>query len=167
MAIDQVDRTVVTQEPVTATGRETVQTESRRTTTAAGPGGSEFAAESLRPRLRADPNRDRSTDRAAPARCADGQRSRVGDSQRQAEVFVAPFEGILRTDALSRRRLAVLDVAAVVAFVGSVRHRIDRSSGRSGSPPRSGVIVRVLDRRAEAACTRCDHVETEPGGDPS
>ena len=37
MAIDQVDRTVVTHEP-TATGQETVQTSSRRTTTS-GPGG--------------------------------------------------------------------------------------------------------------------------------
>ena len=34
-----------------------------------------------------------------------------------SQVFVAPFEGILRTDALSARG-SVLDVAAIVAIVG-------------------------------------------------
>jgi hypothetical protein len=34
-----------------------------------------------------------------------------------SQVFVAPFEGILRTDAL-RSRGSILDVAAIVAFVG-------------------------------------------------
>ena len=42
MAIDQVDRTVVTQESTpTATGQETVQTDSRRTSTT-GLGGAEM-----------------------------------------------------------------------------------------------------------------------------
>ena len=34
-----------------------------------------------------------------------------------SQVFVAPFEGILRTDALSARG-SVLDIAAIVAIVG-------------------------------------------------
>jgi hypothetical protein len=34
-----------------------------------------------------------------------------------SQVFVAPFEGILRTDAL-RASGSVLDVSAIVAFVG-------------------------------------------------
>jgi hypothetical protein len=34
-----------------------------------------------------------------------------------SQVFVAPFEGILRTDAL-RSRGSILDIAAIVAFVG-------------------------------------------------
>jgi hypothetical protein len=34
-----------------------------------------------------------------------------------SQVFVSPFEGILRTDAL-RSRGSILDIAAVVAFVG-------------------------------------------------
>jgi hypothetical protein len=34
-----------------------------------------------------------------------------------SQLFVAPFEGILRTDALSRAG-SVLDIAAIVAFVG-------------------------------------------------
>jgi hypothetical protein len=34
-----------------------------------------------------------------------------------SQVFVAPFEGILRTDSLSRAG-SVLDIAAIVAFVG-------------------------------------------------
>ena len=42
MAIDQVDRTVVTGGPTVAAGQETVQTESSRITRT-GPGGSEMA----------------------------------------------------------------------------------------------------------------------------
>jgi len=34
-----------------------------------------------------------------------------------SQVFVSPFEGILRTDAL-RSRGSILDIAAIVAFVG-------------------------------------------------
>jgi hypothetical protein len=35
-----------------------------------------------------------------------------------SQVFVAPFEGILRTDAIHAAAGSVLDIAAIVAFVG-------------------------------------------------
>jgi hypothetical protein len=115
MAIDQVDRTVVTQEPVTATGRETVQTESRRTT-AAGPGGSEFARRVivLAFGLIQIVIGARIVLLLLDARTANGL---VSGILNVSQVFVAPFEGILRTDALHAAG-SVLDVAAVVAFVG-------------------------------------------------
>ena len=115
MAIDQVDQTVVTQEPTTAAGQETVRTAHLRSTTAS-------------------PSRNETTRRVIvllfgliqivigarfvllllDAREANGLVSAILSV---SGGFVAPFEGILRTDALHSAG-SVLDITAVVAFVG-------------------------------------------------
>ena len=115
MAIDQVDQTVVTQEPTTAAGQGTVRTDHLRSTTASRSGnettrrvivllfgliqiviGARFVLLLL------------------DAREANGLVSAILNI---SGVFVAPFEGILRTDALHAAG-SVLDITAVVAFVG-------------------------------------------------
>jgi len=115
MAIDQVDKKVVTTEPATAAGRETIRTESRHTT-ASSPGGSEMTRRvlvlvfglvqvviGLRFVLL-----------LLDAREANGLVSGILNI---SQLFVAPFEGILRTDALHASG-SILDVTAIVAFVG-------------------------------------------------
>ena len=115
MAIDQVDRKVVTTEPATAAGPETIRNESRHTT-ASGPGGSEMTRRvvvllfglvqvviGLRFVLL-----------LLDAREANGLVSGILNI---SQLFVAPFEGILRTDALHASG-SILDVTAIVAFVG-------------------------------------------------
>lgn len=114
MTIDRRDQTVITEEP-TAAGPATVRTESRRITTA-GPGGAEqirrvvvllfgliqvlIAARFVLLLL--------------DAREANGLVSGILNF---SQLFVAPFEGILRTDALHAAG-SILDITAVVAFVG-------------------------------------------------
>jgi hypothetical protein len=114
MPIEQVDRTIVTQRPGAADGAA-IRTDSRRITTA-GPGRSELtrrvvvlifgliqiviAARFLLLLL--------------DAREGNGLVSGILNI---SQLFVAPFQGILRTDAL-RSAGSVLDIAAVVAFVG-------------------------------------------------
>jgi hypothetical protein len=115
MAMDQVDRTVVTQEPTTAAGQETVRTDHLRSTTTT-------------------PTNNETTRRVVvllfgliqivigariallllDAREANGL---VAAILNISGVFTAPFEGILRTDALHAAG-SVLDITAVVAFVG-------------------------------------------------
>jgi hypothetical protein len=114
MAIDQVERTVVTQEP-TAAGHETVRTDSRRTTRT-GPGGSEMTRRIvvlvfglIQVVIGA-----RIVLLLLDAREANGL---VSGILNVSQIFVAPFEGILRTDSL-RAAGSVLDVAAIVALVG-------------------------------------------------
>jgi hypothetical protein len=115
MAIDQVDRTVVTDGPTAAAGHETVRTESSRITRT-GPGGSEMTRRivvlifgliqlviGLRFLLL-----------VLDAREANGLVSAILNI---SQVFVAPFEGILRTNNLHAAG-SVFDVAAVVAFFG-------------------------------------------------
>jgi hypothetical protein len=115
MAIEQVDRTVVTERPVTAVGQETVQTDSRRITRT-GPGAPEYlrriivlvfgliqlviGVRIILLLLDARPSNDL-----------------VAGILNLSQVFVAPFEGILRTDALNAGS-STLDVAALVALVG-------------------------------------------------
>jgi hypothetical protein len=116
MTTDQTDRTVVTQEPAPAAGQPTVQTQSRGTTTPTRPGGSEFARRivvllfgliqiviGLRIVLL-----------LLDARTGNALVTAILDI---SQVFVAPFEGILRTDSLGSAG-SVLDVSAIVAFVG-------------------------------------------------
>ena len=114
MAID-VDRKVVTTEPSAAHGGPVVQTESRRITTA-GPGGSEFARRIIvlvfgliQLLIGA-----RILLLLLDAREANPIVSTILDI---SEFFVAPFEGILRTDALASSG-SILDVTAIVALVG-------------------------------------------------
>lgn len=116
MAIDQVDRTVVTQgPPITGAGQETVQTESQHVTRT-GPGPSEYArrlivlvfgliqlvigARIVLLLLDARPSNDL-----------------VAGVLNVSQVLVAPFEGILRTDSLTAGG-SRLDVTAIVALVG-------------------------------------------------
>ncbi len=127
MAIDEVDRTVVTEGPPAVTTsdttpppapapvRETVRTDSRHTTRS-GPDGLEMTRRvivlvfgliqiviGLRIVLL-----------LLDARTGNALVSGILDV---SKIFVAPFEGILNTNAISSGG-SVLDVAAVVAFVG-------------------------------------------------
>jgi hypothetical protein len=123
MAIDQVDRTVVTQERPPVAGQtaappvtqETVRTDSRQITRT-GPGSSEMARRiivlvfgliqiviGLRIVLL-----------LLDARTGNALVSGILDI---SKIFVAPFEGILNSNALTAGG-STLDVAAVVAFVG-------------------------------------------------
>ncbi|HSL33010.1 MAG TPA: hypothetical protein VK871_05120 [Candidatus Limnocylindrales bacterium] len=115
MAIEEVDRTVVTHEPTSTAGQETVRTESRRISRS-GPGGSEMIRRIIvlvfgliQVVIGA-----RIVLLLLDAREANGLVSGILNI---SQLFVAPFEGILRTDAL-RSAGSVLDITAIVAFVG-------------------------------------------------
>ena len=114
MTIDQVDRTVVTEEP-TAAGQETVRTDSRRITRT-GPGGSEMTRRVivLVFGLIQIVIGARIVLLLLDAREANGL---VSGILNVSQLFVAPFEGILRTDSLHAAG-SVLDITAIVAFVG-------------------------------------------------
>ena len=111
MAIDQVDRTVVTQEP----GGGPVRTETHSTKTP-GPGASEVArrAITLVFGLVQIVIGARIVLLLLDAREANGL---VSGILIISQLFVAPFEGILRSNALHAAG-SVLDIAAIVAFVG-------------------------------------------------
>ena len=124
MAIDKVDQTVVTSEPTvtagqetapTATSQETVQTDTRHITRT-GPGGSEMTRRiiALLFGLIQIVIGLRIVLLLLDARTGNALVSGVMDV---SKIFVAPFEGILNTNALSSGG-STLDVAAVVAFVG-------------------------------------------------
>jgi hypothetical protein len=115
MAIDQVDRSVVTQESTPGAAHETRRTDSRHTSST-GPGGSELTRRVIvlvfgliQLVIGA-----RIVLLLLDAREANGLVSGILNI---SQLFVAPFEGILRTDAL-RAAGSVLDITAVVAFVG-------------------------------------------------
>jgi len=114
MAIDQVDRTVVTQEPTTA-GRQTVRTETRHAATT-GPGASEMSRRIvvLLFGLIQVVIGARIVLLLLDAREANGL---VSGILNLSQLFVAPFDGILRTNALHASG-SVLDITAIVAFVG-------------------------------------------------
>jgi hypothetical protein len=115
MAIDQVDRTVVTTQEPTTTGPETVRTDSRRITRT-GPGGAELARRIvvLVFGLIQIVIGARIVLLLLDAREANALVSAILNV---SQVFVAPFEGMLRTDSLHAAG-SVLDVTAVVALVG-------------------------------------------------
>jgi len=115
MAIDQVDRTVVTQEPTATAGEQTVRTDSRHVTTT-GPGPSEMSRRIIllvfgliQVVIGA-----RIVLLLLDAREANGLVSAILNI---SQVFVAPFEGILRTDSLHAAG-SVLDLTAIVALIG-------------------------------------------------
>ena len=112
--VDQVDQTVVTETP-TVPGQEVVQTDSRRVTTA-GPGGAEMTRRIIvlvfgliQLVIGA-----RIVLLLLDAREANALVSAILNI---SQVFVAPFDGILRTDSLHAAG-SVLDVTAIVALVG-------------------------------------------------
>jgi hypothetical protein len=115
MAIDQVDRTVVTQEPTATAGQQTVRTESRRVARS-GPGASEMSRRIiiLLFGLIQVVIGARIVLLLLDANEANGLVSGILNI---SQLFVAPFEGILRTDALHAAG-SVLDITAIVAFVG-------------------------------------------------
>lgn len=115
MSIDQVDRTVVTNVPPTEAGGSSVKTESRHTTTS-GPGRSEMARRVviLVFGLVQIVIAARFVLLLVDAREANGL---VSGILNVSQLFVAPFEGILRTDAIHAAG-SVLDITAIVAFVG-------------------------------------------------
>lgn len=114
MAIDQVDRTVVTQQP-TGAGQDTIRTDHRRLTTSR-PGGAEFARRvvvlvfGLIQLLIAA----RIVLLLIGAREANALVSAILNA---SQLFVAPFEGILRTDSLHSAG-STLDITAIVALIG-------------------------------------------------
>ncbi len=115
MAIDQVDRTVVTEVPTPGAGSQTVRTDSHHTTST-GPGGSELTRRVivLVFGLIQIVIGARIVLLLLDAQAGNGL---VAGILNLSQVFVAPFEGILRTNSLHAAG-SVLDVAAVVAFVG-------------------------------------------------
>jgi len=115
MAIDHVDQKIVTTQEPTATGQETVQTDSRRVTRA-GPGGAEIARRItvLVFGLIQIVIGARIVLLLLDAREANGLVSAIITI---SQLFVAPFEGMLRTDSLHASG-SVLDITAIVAFVG-------------------------------------------------
>jgi hypothetical protein len=115
MTNETVDETVTTQEPGTASSQNVVRTDSRQVSTT-GPGGSEMARRvivlifgliqlviGLRIVLL-----------LLDAREANGLVSAI---LHISQVFVAPFDGILRTDNLHAAG-SIFDITAVVALVG-------------------------------------------------
>jgi hypothetical protein len=115
MAIDQVDQTVVTQEPTGTAGQQTVRTDSHHAATR-GPGASEMSRRVIilvfgliQVVIAA-----RIVLLLLDAREANGL---VSGILNVSQVFVAPFDGILRTDYLSSAG-SVLDITAIVALVG-------------------------------------------------
>ena len=115
MSIDQVDRTVVTNTPPTDAGLSSVKTESSHTTTSR-PAGSEMARRIvvLVFGLIQIVIAARFVLLLVDAREANGL---VSGILNVSQLFVAPFEGILRTDAIHSAG-SVLDITAIVAFVG-------------------------------------------------
>jgi hypothetical protein len=115
MAIDQVNRSVVTHESTPAGAQETVRTDSRHTT-GGSPGGSEMTRRVILVvfGLIQLVIGARIVLLLLDAREANGL---VSGILNVSQLFVAPFEGILRTDAL-RAAGSVLDITAIVAFVG-------------------------------------------------
>ena len=115
MAIDQVDRTVVTQATTPAGGQETIRTSSRHTS-GSGPEASERTRRIvvLVFGLIQIVIGARFVLLLLDAREANGLVSAILNF---SQLFVAPFEGILRTDAL-RAAGSIFDITAVVAFVG-------------------------------------------------
>jgi hypothetical protein len=115
MAIDTVDQTVTTQEPPTTTGRQTVRTNSSHISETT-PGGPEttrriivlvFGLIQLVIGLRI-------VLLLLDAREANGL---VAGILTISQLFVFPFEGIFRTNALHAAG-SILDVAAIAALVG-------------------------------------------------
>ena len=115
MTNEEVDQTVVTREPALEAGQETVRTDTMRTTTA-GPGSPEMTRRVVVllfgliqlvigarfVLLLLDANQGNGL---------------VSGILNVSQLFVAPFEGILKTDA-PHAGASVLDITAIVAMVG-------------------------------------------------
>ena|SRR4249919_2298896 len=115
MTIEQVDQTVVTKEPVRGTGESTVQTD-HRSSTITGPSRQEMTRRIIVLGFGL-------IQLLIGARIVllllDAREANVLVSAilSVSQWFVAPFEGILRTDSLNSAG-SQLDIAAIVALVG-------------------------------------------------
>ena len=116
MAIEQVDQSVVTTEPALDGGPATVQTDRHSTTTTSRPTGQEMTRRIIilgfgliQILIVA-----RIVLLMLDAREANGLVSAI---LTVSQWFVAPFDGILRTDSLHNAG-SILDVSAVVALIG-------------------------------------------------
>ncbi len=115
MAIDQAGQTVVTTEPAVSTDGQTART-NRRSVTRTGPAGPELTRRVIvlvfgliQLVIGA-----RIILLLLDARLGNGL---VAGILNLSQLFVAPFEGVLRTNAVHSAG-STLDIAAVVAFVG-------------------------------------------------
>jgi hypothetical protein len=115
MSIDEVERTVVTEVPTAGAGQETIRTDSRRIIRK-GPGGTELAKRVvifvfglIQVVIAA-----RFVLLLIDARKGNDIVSGIINV---SQLFVAPFEGILRTKALDTTGSA-FDITAIVAFIG-------------------------------------------------
>jgi YGGT family len=115
MAIEQVDQTVVTQGPPSAAGQGAVRTDSVRTTRT-GPDAPEFTRRII---VLVFGLIQLIIGARIILLLVDARESNdlVAGVLNLSQVFVAPFEGILRTDSLHAAG-STLDVAAIVAFIG-------------------------------------------------
>ena len=115
MAIDQVDRSVVSEGPTTGGGRETVRTDSHHATST-GPGTSEMIRRviGLLFGLIQIVIAARFVLLLLDAREANGL---VSGILNVSQLFVAPFDGVLRTNNLHAAG-SIFDITAIVAFVG-------------------------------------------------
>jgi hypothetical protein len=142
MTFDQTDRTVVTEEPTVAAGQEVVPTAPRQETVPVAAAPATLPAAPVRETIQTDSRR---ITRTGPGGAEMARRiivllfgliqiviglrivlllldARTGNALVSgildvSKIFVAPFEGILNTNALSKGG-STLDVAAVVALVG-------------------------------------------------
>jgi hypothetical protein len=115
MTVEEVDKSVVTEGSPTGTGRETVRTDTHSATTRS-PGASEMTRRiiMLLFGLIQIVIAARFILLLLDAREANGLVSGILNI---SQLFVAPFEGILRTDNLHAAG-SVFDITAIVAFVG-------------------------------------------------
>jgi hypothetical protein len=115
MSVDKVDRTVVTEGTTGPGGQQTMQTDSRRITRS-GPGASEMTRRIivLVFGLIQIVILARIVLLLLDAREANGIVSGILNI---SGLFVAPFEGILKTDAIHKAG-SILDISAIVAIVG-------------------------------------------------
>ena len=116
MAIERVDQSVVTKESALDGGRATVQTDRHSSITTSGPSGPEMTRRIIilgfglvQILIGA-----RIVLLLLDAREANGLVSAILSV---SQWFVAPFEGILRTDSLHNAG-SILDVSAIVALIG-------------------------------------------------
>jgi hypothetical protein len=115
MTIDKVDETVVTETPTADAGQQSIRTD-RSTTTLPGPGASEMTRRVLillfgliQIVIAA-----RFVLLLLDAREANGIVSAILNI---SQLFVSPFDGILKTDNLHAAG-SIFDITAIVAFVG-------------------------------------------------
>jgi hypothetical protein len=116
MAIDEVDRTVVTQEPSVVPGQAAVTTERHVSSTRTGPGPSEMTRRIIYLVFGLIQLVIGARIVLLLLNAREGN-ALVSGILNLSQPFVAPFEGILNSNSLHAAG-SVLDLAAILAFVG-------------------------------------------------